>query len=314
MSPPESAWVDQWLNRPRLVAGVMLVLWAFGVGLRIQGERAYAFSEAEDRTLYVRSGEVLGRMALSFDPLLADVYWIRALQHYGATKRAGDPTKNFDLLYPYLDITTTLDPRFNIAYRFGAIFLTEAYPNGPGRPDQALALLQKGWQQMPERWEYLTDSGFVYYWWLRDYDEAARWFQRASEVPGASWWVQPLAASTLTQGGNRRDARFIWQQMLGSAADPWLRNEATRRLLQLDALDELDRYTGEAERFETSKGRWPASWRELTDRPSLEPPLDPPLDPLGFPYVLEPARRQITLSPQSPLLPLPAAPLPMLPQ
>ena len=112
-------------------------------------------------------------MALSFDPLLADVYWIRALQHYGATKRAGDPTKNFDLLYPYLDITTTLDPRFNIAYRFGAIFLTEAYPNGPGRPDQALALLQKGWRQMPERWEYLTDSGFVYYWWLRDYDEAA---------------------------------------------------------------------------------------------------------------------------------------------
>ena len=56
--------------------------------------------------------------------------------------------------------------------------MTEAYPNGPGRPDQALALLQKGWQQMPERWEYLTDSGFVYYWWLRDYDEAARWFSK----------------------------------------------------------------------------------------------------------------------------------------
>ena len=309
MSSPTSDWVGQWLSRPRLAAGAMLVLWACGVGLRIQGERAYAFSEAEDRTLYLRSGEVLGRMALSFDPLLADVYWIRALQHYGATKRAGDATKNFDLLYPYLDITTTLDPRFNIAYRFGAIFLTEAYPNGPGRPDQAMALLQKGWHQMPERWEYLMDIGFVNYWWLRDYDEAAQWFHRASEVPGASWWLQPLAASTLTQGGNRRDARFMWGQMLESATDPWLQNEATRRLLQLDALDELDRYTGEAERFETQEGRWPASWRELTDRPSLEPPLDP----LGFAYVLEPSLRQITLSPQSPLLPLPAAPLPMLP-
>ena len=29
-----------------------------------------------------------------------------------------------------LDLTTTLDPRFNIAYRFGAIFLAERYPAG----------------------------------------------------------------------------------------------------------------------------------------------------------------------------------------
>ena len=35
---------------------------------------------------------------------------------------------DYPLLYPLLDITTTLDPRFNIAYRFGAIFLAEPYP------------------------------------------------------------------------------------------------------------------------------------------------------------------------------------------
>ena len=29
----------------------------------------------------------------------------------------------YPLLYPMLDITTTLDPRFSIAYRFGSIFL-----------------------------------------------------------------------------------------------------------------------------------------------------------------------------------------------
>ncbi len=310
MSASSSERMEQWLRRPRLVAVVILVLWACAAGLRIKGERAYAFSDVEDQPLYVRSGEVLGRMALSFDALLADVYWIRALQHYGGTKRAGDVAKSYDLLYPFLDITTTLDPRFNIAYRFGAIFLTEAYPNGPGRPDQALALLQKGWQQMPERWEYLMDIGFVYYWWLSDYDEAARWFQRASEVPGASWWVRTLAANTLTEGGNRRDARFMWGQILKSSADPWLRNEAARRLLQLDALDDLDRYTKEAERFETREGRWPASWRELIQRG----PLDlPPLDPLGHTYLLESSARTITLSPQSPLHPLPAASLWSLP-
>ena len=35
---------------------------------------------------------------------------------------------DYPLLYPLLDLTTTLDPRFNIAYRFGAVFLAEPYP------------------------------------------------------------------------------------------------------------------------------------------------------------------------------------------
>ena len=310
MSSPISERMGEWLSRPRLVVVVILALWAGGAGLQIQRARAYSLWESEDRTMYVRSGAVLGRMALSFDALLADVYWIRALQHYGGTKHGDDSAKNYDLLYPLLDITTTLDPRFRIAYRFGAIFLTEAYPNGPGRPDQALALLQKGWEQMPERWEYLMDMGFVYYWWLSDYDEAARWFQRASEIPGASWWLRTLAANTLAEGGNRRDARFMWEQILESASDPWIHNEATRRLLQLDALDDLDRYAREVERFERREGRWPTSWRELTSR-ALE---DPPVDPLGHAYVLVPSQREITLSPQSPLLPLPVAPPRTLPR
>ena len=43
---------------------------------------------------------------------------------------AAPTSSDYALLYPLLDITTTLDPRFNIAYRFGAIFLAEPYPGG----------------------------------------------------------------------------------------------------------------------------------------------------------------------------------------
>ena len=91
--------------------------------------------------------------------------------------------KNYDLLGPLLDITTTLDPEFNAAYRFGAIFLTEAYPNGPGRTDLAVALLKKGIERKPERWEYYMDIGFIYYWWVQDYEQAAEWFDRAAGCP-----------------------------------------------------------------------------------------------------------------------------------
>ena len=62
-----------------------------------------------------------------------------------AAIQAGRPPRpDYPLLYPLLDLTTTLDPVFNIAYRFGSIFLAEPYPGGAGRPDLAITLLEKG--------------------------------------------------------------------------------------------------------------------------------------------------------------------------
>ena len=74
----------------------------------------------------------------------------------------------YELLQPLLDLTTTLDPFFTVAYRFGAIFLSEVPPGGPGRPDQAIALLEKGIAAQPGKWQYFHDIAFVHYWQLRD--------------------------------------------------------------------------------------------------------------------------------------------------
>ena len=72
---------------------------------------------------------------------------MRAVVYYGGQRLATSQAQNYDLLYPLLDLVTTLDPLFSVAYRFGAIFLTEAYPDGPGRPDQRVALLERGIEQ-----------------------------------------------------------------------------------------------------------------------------------------------------------------------
>ena len=96
----------------------------------------------DEDSLYITSGRALKLMTAGFNPLAADLYWIRTIQYYGRTKlktrdstAAPGPETDYHLLHPLLDLTTTLDPRYNIAYRFGSIFLAEAYPGGPGRPD-----------------------------------------------------------------------------------------------------------------------------------------------------------------------------------
>lgn len=253
--------------------------------------------------LYVRSPEFMKRAALSYDALVADVYWIRAVQHYGRTKLATSGDKQYDLLFPLLDLTTSLDPRFDIAYRFGAIFLAEKLPAGAGRPDQAIALLEKGLTVQPDKWQFAEDIGFVHYWWLEDYPGAAEWFKRAGEMPGAPNWLPPLAAVTLARGGNRESSRRLWQEVVNSTDADWLKTQARFRLSQLDAMDQIAALEGLVKLYEQRTGSPPRSWVDMVRAGYLR---GIPVDPERHPYELNPDRGAVTLSGGSPLNPLPA--------
>jgi hypothetical protein len=270
--------------------------------LQIVRDRSFPPDPVVQRLLYVRSPEALDRLVLGFDALAADVYWIRAIQHYGGDRL--DPfgqVRKYQLLYPLLDIATSLDPYFNIAYRFGAIFLSEAYPGGAGRPDLAVTLLRKGIAAQPGKWEYYHDIAFVNYWQLRDTQAAAEWFRRAAQQPNAPDWLMPVAAAMLTQGADRTSARFIWRQML-DADQEWLRNRARRGLQQLDALDQID----QLERIVASVPRGVGeqySWLQVIRAGALP---GVPLDPSRTPYVIDPENGRVTISDQSALFPLPS--------
>jgi tetratricopeptide (TPR) repeat protein len=253
--------------------------------------------------LYVRSPDAMRRLALSYDALVADTYWIRAVQHFGSTRRSLDPDNRYDLLYPLLDLTTSLDPLFNVPYQFGAIFLSEVPPGGPGRPDLAIRLLEKGLRAQPDNWRFAQAIGFVHYWSRQDYPEAAAWFARAAEFPGAPEWMAPLAATTLAVGGSRESSRQLWQQIAQSEdAGDWYRQEAMRRLQQLDAMDQLDELQRVVDAYAERAGRQASEWDDLRRAGYLR---GHPADPTGAPYQVESG--VVRLDPQSRLNPLPSA-------
>jgi len=281
-------------------AGVLL---ASAVGLQAVTIRQRASTDLP-AVLYLQSPAVARRAVLGFDALAADLYWMRALQHFGATRLRDGGAKHFEALYPFLDLATSLDTRFNVAYRFGAIFLSEQPPGGPGRPDQAIALLEKGVEHNPQRWEYHQDIGFVHYWWTGDFAKAADAFSRGAAVPGAPWWMKSLAAVTLAEGGDRRTSRLLWQALAQTPDNEFLQRDAKRRLTQLDALDQIDELQTVVERARTSGATAPWSW------PALFPYglLRLPLDPSGSPYVIDMTTGRVDVSKQSPLWPLPKEP------
>jgi len=281
------------------IAGALLAL-TTAVALQAGRDAAYPRRQrASERLLYTRSGVAVKRMALEFDALASDVYWIRAIQHYGGDRLAGDGRREYELLQPLLDLTTTLDPFFTVAYRFGAIFLSEAPPGGPGRPDQAIALLEKGIAAQPEKWQYFHDIAFVHYWHLHDPLTAASWFQRAAAQPDAPNWLRPLAA-TMVSARDRSAARMLWQQILESD-QPWMRRTAQRSLTQLQALDQIDELQALVLRADLPAGRR-VMWTDLVRRGILP---GVPVDPAGTPYQLDPDSGRVMISPASSLNPMP---------
>jgi hypothetical protein len=281
-----------------------VLAFALAITLQVARDRLYPRgSEGVARLLFVRSGPAMRRLALEFDALAADVYWIRAIQHFGGERLVKGRSRNYDLLFPLLDITTSLDPYFTIAYRFGAIFLSEEYPGGPGRPDQAIELLEKGIAAQPQKWQYYHDVAFVHFWHRHDYKAAADWFRRAAAQPGAPNWLEPLVATMLTAGGDRASARLLWGQMLQSDEE-WLRRNAAWRLQQLDSLEHVDQLQRLVERFPPPAGR-PYSWAHLVRGRAL-PGI--PLDPTGTPYEIEAATGRVSVSRSSALQPMPSDP------
>ena len=307
--------------RAPVVSGLaaVFVLFAVAVWLQTLRDGRFSLETSDEETLYL-SQRATGRVVFAQRSLASDLYWIRAIQYYGGrTKEAKDRFSDalepppalaakapvtFDLLYPLLDIATTLDPRFNIAYRFGAIFLSETYPHGPGRPDQAVELLEKGLRAMPDKWQYYQDIGFVYYWNVHDYRRAAEAFKRGAEVPGAPWWVQSLAATTLAKGGDRGASRLLWKQIFETANNDFARNAARTKLQQLDAIEIIERLQQAVDAVISRSGGQVTNWGPLISAGTIP---GVPLDPAGVPYELSSSSR-VELSSRSPLFPLPIEP------
>jgi hypothetical protein len=109
------------LRRGFGVLGAVSVLLAGGAWLQHVREARYPRAEVNDDTPYLSSGQAARRLTLGYRLLAADLYWIRAIQHYGSAKirlaerrsaGTGPAAPDYGALYPLLDLTTSLDPRF----------------------------------------------------------------------------------------------------------------------------------------------------------------------------------------------------------
>jgi hypothetical protein len=287
VNPPKSNASLLWVV---LLLGFSAI-WRLQYG--IDSQRA-ALHQEEDE-LVLRSGSMLKVMSLEYAPLIADLYWTRVVQYYGGKQARHD--RNIGLLWPLLDLTTTLDPHLIVAYRFGSTFLSEPPPRGAGRPDLGIQLIERGIRENPEYWRFYEDLGFIYYFNVKDYNKAAGAFLEGSRKPGAMIWMKTFAAKISEEGESRQISAMLWSEIYNSATDVQIKKNAFIHLELLRAQSDCEQLDKIVEEYKRRFGRPPATLRDLVNAGLIGGAA---VDPEGYVYIFD-ANGKAQLNTASPL-------------
>lgn len=242
-------------------------------------------------------GELIKKGALGFDGLVADYYWMNALQYVGRKILDYNGEIQIDdlrplnprLLYPYLETAATLDPDFTAVYAYGSTVLPAI------DAEQAIKISEKGIEAQPENWRMFHNLGFIY-WKTGNFKKAAETYAAGSQKPEAPGWMRQMSARLEAEGGSRRLAGEIYRQIFESAQDEQTRELAAKRLIHVDSLDEREVINKALSDFQTKSNRCPNNWQEVfpalktaktADGKSLRFAADnSPVDPSDAPYLL----------------------------
>lgn len=216
----------------RRMAAAWAVAFLLGSGaflLAAHAARALPAPAPLEELAYYPSGHALRPATLGHAESAADLAWIRAVQYYGEHRQTDNRFRHLDHVF---DILTTLSPRFQNAYIFGAFSLAQE-----GRDfERAYALLQKGIEANPRSGRLAFEMGFLHYVRPggRDLPEAADWFQRAAQLPDGPPNAARFAAYARQHSGDLFVALHLWRSVHDGTGNPMLRDIAAREIARIE--------------------------------------------------------------------------------
>jgi tetratricopeptide (TPR) repeat protein len=173
-----------------------------------------------DEPPYLPSPTFLRHASLGYRAMVADLLWIRTTQYFGKElETPKEREKKYRYLLPLLELTVSLDPQFIDAYRLGGLLLIVVR-----RPEEAIALYEKGYAANPDRWENPHDLGRLYYLELKDYEKALHWWKITEKLPGRPDYIPRFIPRLYAQTGQREIAIELWLEMFQRTDNAYLRN------------------------------------------------------------------------------------------
>jgi hypothetical protein len=209
----------------------------------------------------------------AFIPVLADYYWLTAIQAAGNANTEGQYRDIAD----YAQLITDLDPDFAYVYQFGGMMA----PYNRGRETwvntrESTAILEKGFARFPNIVMLRTLLAYNYSVYEKAYVKAARLLEETARLPDAPKYISLLATRLYAQGGAFEAASAFADQFASTAADAETRDRFEHRKREI-ALERILQVLDQAvASFQARTGRLPNDLNELVSSGALSGiPIDP---------------------------------------
>lgn len=258
-----------------LLLGLVAILALLGLGI-FAGARADVLLQRDPNSasralIYLPTPRQARLMAVGFDQVAADWYWVQALQYFTDTAQEINRYRN---LGDFLEVVVGIDPDFQYAYKFAGISI----PYDAGRfqfanTDRAIDFLERGVKRFPNNWELHFHLGFYYLNFRKDPPRAAEQFAVAARIPGSPDYLKLFAARLFSVSGELDRARVFAETMLAGTTDPDERAQLEKRIKEIEVERQLRQLEDGARRFHDQWGRWPTPVEVST---AYGLPLPPP--------------------------------------
>lgn len=236
----------------------------------------------------VLPSEITGIAALDFKGLAADFQLLQAIFFIGQKIDRSEmiTVEDWQRFIRMIHAVIDLDPYFFDPYYFAGALLAW----GPGMYEDAIGILKRALDYRPDDAFILFRIGFVYYYFLNDFENGARYIAAAAQKPNAPDFYAPLAARLSYYAGDTDFSLLLLKSMLKDTRSPEIRKYYEKRILALEGMQILE---NAVRRFQEKRQDSPKNLEELVDAGFLE---TIPEDPYGGNFYLMPTGRIYTTS------------------
>lgn len=231
-------------------------------------------------------GATIRATSLGQQTTLADWYWLKLVQYVGTPDaiRQGLPQ-----LFQLADVITDLDPEYGYAYQVAGIVLSANQ-----RFDESNAILAKGMEHVPDRWQLPFYAGYNRWYETEDLSSGAELVLRAAKSPGSPAYLSSLAAKLYSSAGQVETAIGMVESILAQDPPEQVREDMLARRTELLVERDLQFLEKAIALYEQRYGSLPLSLALLEGSVIRQLPLTPD----GTAYLYDPTTATVS----SPLL------------
>jgi hypothetical protein len=246
-------------------------------------------NRAERGERFVPRPEFARFLALGFDSIVSDYYWLQAVQIVGSARV--NPGRHGPVLGRLVDVATTVNPWVGHPYRFAAIWLTESEAS----VRKANRLLERGIAYHPLDWRNRFYLGFNQFFYLDENEAAVEALQGAIDLEGAPSYLRRLVARLRAGTGGLETAAMFLEELLRNTSDPYAQADYEKALDEVRTERRARALDAARAEYRRRTGRDIEAIEDLTRGPKRVLRAIPE-EPHGWEWVIDPETDRIVSS------------------